>query len=146
MAADFKNLSVAIIEDDAHALALLKGLLGKFGVTRTVEAADGQQGYELVKKVRPLLVLCDVRMEPVGGIQFLEMLRADQDSSLAKTPVIFLTADLDQDTTVRARQLNVDAYLLKPPSLSALKSRIDTVMMKANARPTPIPSGPLFKR
>lgn len=146
MAVDFKTLSVAIIEDDPHSIALLKGLLGKCGVTRIVEAADGRQGFALVKKVRPQLILCDVRMEPVDGIQFLEMLRHDEDSAMAKTPTILLTADLDQAVTIRAHQLNVDAFLLKPPALSALKGRIDMVMMKANARPMPIPSGPLFKR
>ncbi|MCW0235484.1 MAG: response regulator [Ferrovibrio sp.] len=126
--ARYRDLRILVVEDESFARRIITGLLRQIGFTLIEEAIDGEKGFREVIRTRPQLVLCDVHMEPVDGLGFLSQLREFAGVEIAATPVIFLTADKQQETVISAKQLKVDGYLVKPVSLAALKQRLDAVL------------------
>lgn len=124
----YKNLRILVIEDEPFARRIITGLLRQIGFQLIEEAKDGGEGFKETTRSRPQIVLCDVHMEPTDGLGYLEMLRTCKDQVLSATPVLFLTADKQQETVLSAKQLKVDGYLIKPVSLVTLKQRLDIVL------------------
>lgn len=124
----YEGVTVLIVEDEPSTRLLVKRLLLQIGIVSVVEAADGKAGLDEAMRTRPTIILCDVHMEPVGGRAFLKMLRSLKARALALTPVIFLTADSQRDTVLFAKEHHVNGYLVKPVSLTDLKTRIDAVL------------------
>jgi two-component system chemotaxis response regulator CheY len=84
-----------------------------------------------VKEVDPHLILCDVDMEPMNGLDFVERLRRTAPPPPANpTPVILLTAHSDAEIVQRAIKLGVNAYIVKPVKRNQLEARIATVLEK----------------
>ena len=67
-------------------------------------------------------------MQPMGGIEFVRKLRASAHSQLANIPVIFLSADSSASTVGEALPLGVAGYLVKPPNLTALNTKIELAL------------------
>ena len=128
--ARYKDLRVLVIEDEAFARRIVSGLLRQIGFNFIDEASDGEKGFRETERYRPQLVLCDVHM-PIDGLWYLSKLRGSNNKQIADTPVIFLTADQQQETVLSAKQLQIDGYLVKPVSLQTLRVRVDSVL-KAN--------------
>lgn len=74
------------------------------------EAANGEEGLEVIEKCRPDLIICDIKMPKMSGIEMLTNLRERGDN----TPVIFLTAYSDFAYAQQAVKLSASDYLLKP--------------------------------
>jgi two-component system, chemotaxis family, chemotaxis protein CheY len=127
----YHGVTVLVIDDEPNNRLLFKRMLLHIGITSVADAADGKAGLDEVMRTKPTLVLCDVLMEPVDGRAFLKMLRGVKERSLATTPVIFLTGDTMTDTVRFAKEHHVDGYLVKPVSLTQLKTRIDAVLQAA---------------
>lgn len=87
-------------------------------------AASGEEGLELVPKVRPDLVLMDIRMAGMGGLETLRRLRAID----AKLPVIMMTAYGSTQTVIEAMKLGAYDYLLKPFEVPRLKEVIHAAL------------------
>jgi two-component system chemotaxis response regulator CheY len=126
--ARYKDLRILLIEDESYTRHMISGLLRQIGFQHINEAKEGGDGFKETVRIRPQVVLCDVHMEPMDGLGYLGMLRAFKGADISATPVIFLTADKQQETVVSAKQLKVDGYLVKPVSLQALKQRLDAVL------------------
>ncbi len=124
----WEKLKVVVIDDEPHIRRIIYQLLRRLDVSAITEAKDGKSGFMEVVRHRPHIVLCDINMEPVDGMKFLANLRRTSVKEVADTPVIFLTADAQQETVVRATQLQVNGYLVKPVSLNDLKTRISAVI------------------
>ena len=124
----FPALRIVVIEDESFTRNIIVRGLRQLGVTKIHEAADGGEGLKVVATVRPSLVLCDIHMEPVDGLGFLESLRKLPIAAIAATPVVFLTADSEQRTVLAAKELQVNGYLVKPVSVAQLQKRIEGVL------------------
>lgn len=126
--ARYEKIRVLLIEDESYTRHVIEGLLRQIGFILISEAKDGGEGFRETVRVRPQVVLCDVHMEPVDGLGYLSKLRGFANEGLAHTPVVFLTADKQQETVLSAKQLKVDGYLVKPVSLQLLKQRLDGLL------------------
>ena len=93
-----------------------------------LKAENGQQGIEVAKKNNPDLVLLDIMMPKMDGLEAVEIMR--QDSDLKDTPIIFLTARSDEKTEVEGLNKGGDDYITKPISTTKLISRIKAVMRR----------------
>lgn len=125
---DYAGTRVLVVEDEEFTRKIIRTLLHQIGVRHYHEAADGKAGLLEVLRVRPQLVLCDIHMKPVDGLQFLKSLREAKIAAIARTPVVFLTSDSQTDTVLSAKEQAVDGYLVKPVSLIQLKRKIDAVL------------------
>jgi len=102
---------ILVIEDNPANLALVEYLLNASGYI-TVAATDGATGVRVARETRPDLVICDLQMPGLSGYEVLEELRADP--TLARTPVIAVTAFSMQDDQIKVLSAGFNGYLSKP--------------------------------
>jgi two-component system alkaline phosphatase synthesis response regulator PhoP len=101
---------ILIVDDDSTVRDAIAVKLRSLGYA-TESAEDGKTGFVLVKRLRPALVLLDMRMPDGDGIDFLRTLRSDRDVSL--TPVLLVTATSDPGLLAAASILGVKAHIEK---------------------------------
>ena len=94
--------------------------------------ADGRQALEATRQLRPALVLADVMMPHLDGFGLLRAIR--DDSALAGTPVILLSARAGEESRVEGLQADADDYLIKPFAARELLARVAAHVKMANLR------------
>jgi two-component system, chemotaxis family, chemotaxis protein CheY len=125
---ELDQVTILIIEDEHYVRTIIRRILATLQVGGVHEAKDGGDGLMQTLRLRPSLVLCDIHMEPVGGVKYLETLRDVKIPEIAATPVIFLTSDSNQDLVLRARALKVSGYMVKPVSVNDMKKSLGRVL------------------
>ncbi len=122
---------VLVVDDEEAILELLKYNLEKSGFdVRT--ASDGQIAVDVAKKFHPELVLLDIMMPKMDGVEACRQLRAMPE--LMNTYIVFLTARAEEYSEVAAFDVGADDYILKPIKPRALMSRISALFRRDNAK------------
>lgn len=102
-------MRVIIIDDHALFRAGLKSLLEQRNIEVIGEAANGKEGIEFIKKLTPDIILLDLRMPEMSGLDVLKTLR-DDDISI---PVVILTTSNEESDLIKALRSGAQGYLLK---------------------------------
>ena len=126
----YGRLRVLVVEDEPYTRSTIKRLLHQCGVREVVDAPNGAEGFSLLLGFKPHVVFCDIHMEPVGGMDFLRMVRESTGEDISATHVVFLTADAMKDTVLEARDLRIDGYLVKPANILRIKARLDEFLAR----------------
>lgn len=116
---EHKDIRVLIVEDDYLVAEMIKGLVREAGYSVAGEANNGQEAVEMTRSLRPDVVLMDIRMPDLDGIEATRRIQAE-----CPTPVIILTAYEMPELVERAAEAGVAAYLVKPPDLRELDRSI----------------------
>jgi len=116
---------VLIAEDEALIRLDLKEMLEEEGYQIAGEAADGEQAVELAAKLRPDLVILDVKMPRLDGISAAERIVAGQIA-----PVVILTAFSQRELVERARDAGAMAYIVKPFTKADLVPAIEIALTR----------------
>lgn len=119
--------TILVVDDEKDLLDLIEYNLKKEGFN-VLKAENGQEGIEIAKEHKPDLVLLDIMMPKMDGLETVEIMRNDDD--LKSTPIIFLTARSDEKTEVEGLDKGGDDYITKPISTTKLISRIKAVMRR----------------
>ncbi|HKJ31689.1 MAG TPA: response regulator transcription factor [Balneolales bacterium] len=119
--------SILVVDDEQDLLDLIEYNLKKEGYN-VLKADNGLDGINLAKKNHPDLILLDIMMPEMDGIEVCDVLK--KDDSLKNTPIIFLTARSDEKTEIRGLDMGADDYLTKPISTTKLISRINAVLRR----------------
>jgi DNA-binding NarL/FixJ family response regulator len=98
-----------IIDDEAHVRVLLRVLLKQLGVETVWEAADGSTALEQAKAHNPNVILLDINLPQVGGLEVLSKLKAAHP----EIPVIVVSSQSTMKTVMQARELGAETYVLK---------------------------------
>jgi DNA-binding response OmpR family regulator len=131
---------IVVIEDDPSILRGLQLNLGMEGYL-VRSAADGETGLALARTERPDLVVVDVMLPRLGGLEVIRELRkADPD-----LPVLILSAKGQESDKVAGLQLGADDYMVKPFGLKELLARIDALLRRRRARGETGPSRAIRK-
>lgn len=128
---------VLVVDDEEPILELLQYNLEKAGY-EVMTATDGVKALEMAKKFLPDLVLLDIMMPGMDGVETCRHLR--QLPELEKTFVIFLTARAEEYSEVAAFDVGADDYITKPIKPRALMSRIQAVFRR-DSKAAGAPSG-----
>ena len=123
--AEYQPFGVVVIEDQAFVRRTVVQLMGQLGFGRIGEAEEGESGLRECLRSNPDVIICDIEMRPVNGLDFLTRLRANTEIRNPRTPVIFLTKHTESEIVKRAMSLGVNAFVVKPPTLPELRSRIE---------------------
>jgi DNA-binding response OmpR family regulator len=116
--------TVLIVDDNADIRTYLKSILqGKYSM---LEAEDGQRGLELAREHVPDLIVSDVMMPVMNGLEFCQQVKKDGISS--HIPVILLTARALEKHQIEGYESGADAYITKPFSPELLLARIDNLL------------------
>jgi CheY-like chemotaxis protein len=114
--------TILMVEDEPKNMKLLRDLLQKFGY-ETMEATDGEQGVELTRKIKPDLVLMDIMMPKLDGLEATRILKAD--ISTKDIPVVALTAFAMSGDKERALEAGCDGYVTKPVDVRELLKTVE---------------------
>lgn len=120
-----QSLAVLVVEDEGLVAAGLKGQLENIGHRVVGLAKDGQEAVGLASKLRPDLIIMDIRIPGVDGIEAARAILAGE-----AVPIVFLTAYPDEDFVRRAGEAGAMAYLLKPVNERALRSTIEVALAR----------------
>lgn len=130
MAFDFSSLKILVVEDIFPMRTLLTSILETMRVGRVISAENGAQGYELIRKFDPDIVLTDWFMAPIDGIELTREIRTNTLSPNRLVPIIMVTGYSHFARVAAARDSGVTEFLVKPFSASDLAKRINFVISK----------------
>jgi len=102
---------ILIVEDDPKSLMLVQDLLQVSGY-KTIEAMDGEQGVELAKSKKPDLILMDIQMPKMDGLEATRILKAD--TTTRNITVLALTASAMKEDKEKILEIGCDGYITKP--------------------------------
>lgn len=129
----FEDLCVLVIDDSSYIRDLVRQMLSGIGITCVHEAADGIEGLLYVTRKDVDVILCDLGMEPMNGMGFIESLRKLENKAINRIPVIVLTVHDEVTWVEEVAKLGIDGYLLKPISMGQLKERLEKAFAKVRA-------------
>jgi DNA-binding response OmpR family regulator len=121
---------VLVADDDADHRELMALSLGRFG-HEVVATADTGQATTLLEAGGVDALLLDVRMPGESGIDFCRRLRSAP--ATAALPIMFVTADVNDDRILAAMEAGADDYLTKPFHRSELATRLDNLLLRRSA-------------
>jgi two-component system, cell cycle response regulator DivK len=119
---------VLIVEDNARSMKLFRDTLRAAGY-RTLEAATGGEAVQSATEHRPALVLMDIRLPDMDGLEALRHLR--RDGRTAAIPVLALTAQAMKGDRERFRAAGFDGYLAKPVDIDELLGAVEQLLRTA---------------
>jgi PAS domain S-box-containing protein len=121
--------SVLIVNDAPDQLNLMQSLLHKAGY-RVFTADDGSEGYSLAKELQPDLVISDVTMPHMNGLEFCQRLR--QDSELQTVPILLVSAlQKDTESVVAGLRAGADDYLEVPFDSTRLVAKVARLLERS---------------
>ncbi len=118
------SVKILVVDDKKEIQVLLKQYLTQEGF-EVVTASDGRQALFTARQEQPDLVLLDLMMPEMGGIEFMRLFSRESD-----TPVIVLTAKVEESDKVLGLELGADDYVTKPFSMRELTARIRAVLRR----------------
>jgi two-component system chemotaxis response regulator CheY len=125
---DIKRARIFVVEDEKVMSTFILNNLRRIGILDLYAFSDGDSALREVGRLKPDLILTDIHMRPVGGIEFVRELRALSNNQVSNTKVIFLSADSSPATVGEVLPLGVSGYLVKPPSLNSLAIKIESAL------------------
>jgi len=113
---------ILVVEDNARNMTLLRDVLRASGY-RTLEASTGRQALMLAIAHGPALVLMDIRLPDMDGVEVLGRLRMDERT--ASIPVLAVTAQAMRGDSDRFKEAGFDGYLSKPVDIGELLTTVE---------------------
>ena len=122
------NYTVLVVDDDRKIVELVQLYLEKDGY-RVLIAHDGLQALELARRKRPDLIVLDLLLPDLDGLDVCRILQAE-----SKIPIIMLTARTTEDDRLTGLDIGADDYITKPFSPRELMARVRAVLRRTNDR------------
>ncbi len=119
---------ILAVDDEEHILELLEYNLASNGF-RVLTAGSGEEGIEILKKEAVDLVLLDIMLPGIDGMEMLKRIR--KNSELAELPVIMLTAKSEEINKVLGLEVGADDYISKPFGIYELVARVKAVLRRS---------------
>ena len=123
--------TILVVDDKANVRTLLREYLTEEGF-RVVSAENGQQALFVARDEKPDLIMLDIMMPEMGGYDFMRAYRKESD-----TPIIMLTAKLEETDKVLGLELGADDYVTKPFSMKEIVARIRAVLRRTSQAAPP---------
>lgn len=124
----FDLLKILLVDDNQHMRTLIVEILRAIGVRNLYEAANGAEALQLMRTHPIDVVLTDLAMEPIDGIEFVRLLRNAPDSPGQMTPVIMVTGHSTERRVREARDAGINEFLAKPVTARGVLERIQEVV------------------
>jgi len=119
---------ILVVDDDRLMRTFVANSLMRIGIQDVHECEDGGAALISAVKLQPDLILTDIHMEPMDGLEFVKKLRGLPNQAVSHTKVIFMSADASKETLGAALPLGILGYIVKPPKLEALQAKIEAAL------------------
>lgn len=123
----YKTFTVLVIDDQEAVRDSVRMMLRSLGFGAILEAANGESAKEQFTSRSPDLVLCDINMTPTNGFAFVKWVRM-RNSGGFRTPILFLTSHTEREVVMKAKEVGIDGFLVKPVGIADLTVRVDRAM------------------
>ena len=127
---NFRELKVLIVDDSRTARSIVKEVLDAISVNQVKMAEDGADAMARLREFPADIVLCDLHMAPLDGIEFTRLLRSADDSPNPYLPVLMLTADATERQVKNAFAAGVNDFMSKPVEMAALRRKLRALFSK----------------
>ncbi|MEB0136637.1 response regulator [Actimicrobium sp. CCC2.4] len=125
-------MNALIIDDNEMTRTVLRAMLVRSGLQVIGEASNGNNGYELIMKLKPQVVCLDIVMPDISGIDVLKQLRAELDKMI----VLMVSGERNVDTIKQCLSLGASGFIIKPFNESTvLKSLRDAALRAGMTMP-----------
>lgn len=132
--------SILVVDDDPHIRDIIVYALEKADM-KTVIAKDGLQALDLFARAQPDLIVLDINMPEMDGLDVCRELRKTSD-----VPILFLSSRDDEIDRIIGLEIGGDDYVTKPFSPRELVARVNVILKRLNGRANPAPDSGLYRR
>lgn len=122
------NINCLVADDESSMRQTIKNMLIRLGFKNIFLAEDGKKALAFINRVRMDLVVCDINMPHMTGIELFEIVR--QEAKHENINFIFVTAETRRETVARAAEKGANDYLIKPFVLKTMEEKIAKVLEK----------------
>lgn len=133
---DFSGYTALVVDDEKITRLMVARMTTDLGFQAVKQAADGQAALAVIRSTAVDVVVCDVYMEPMDGLDMVRALRAEPEPSVSAVPVILMTNLADDEALARGRSLGIAAFIEKPIDRTSL----GRLLAEALAGRAPLPS------
>ena len=123
--------TILVVDDEPQIVRLVRAYLQESGF-RVVTASDGEQALYVARHENPDLVVLDILMPHMDGLEFTRRIRREAD-----IPIIMLTARAEETDRIVGLEIGADDYVTKPFSPRELVARVQAVLRRAQGTPVP---------
>ena len=124
----FDLVKILLVDDNAHMRVLLSEILRAVGVKHVFEANDGAEALQMMRNYAIDIVMTDLAMQPLDGIDFVRLVRNSPDSPNPTIPIIMITGHSTMRRVAEARDVGVTEFLGKPITARGVIERITRVV------------------
>lgn len=124
-----ERLKVLVVDDEPFMRKVVRTLLSGMGVRNILEAPDGVQGLDAIRREQPDVVILDWSMPGLDGPAFVRMVRSPETFPMPDIPIIMLTGHGERAKVIEAIEIGVNEFLLKPVSTKSLRDRMAAVLL-----------------
>ena len=124
----FDLLKILLVDDNQHMRMLLTEILRALGVRQIYEAMDGAEALQVLRETQMDIIMTDLTMGPLDGIDFVNLLRNSPDSPSPFAPVIMITGHSTMRRVAEARDAGVNEFLAKPVTARGVIHRINLLI------------------
>jgi two-component system chemotaxis response regulator CheY len=121
-------VKMLLVDDNHHMRVLLTEILRAIGVRQVYEASDGAEALQMLRMQAIDIVMTDLAMQPLDGIDFVKLVRNSPDSPNPMVPVIMITGHSTLRRVAEARDVGVTEFLSKPVTARGVIERITRVI------------------
>ncbi|MFZ6815326.1 response regulator [Undibacterium sp. Rencai35W] len=121
-----KDISILIVDDNEATREVLRVILRSEAYNVIGEAADGSTGLEMAVKLKPKIILLDVVMPKISGLEILPKIK----EALPDVKVLMVTANKDQDTVSEAVKAGIHGFIVKPFNAQRVLDTVASVVVK----------------
>ncbi len=120
-----KTMKILVVDDFPTMRRIIRNLLKDLGFENVDEAEDGVQGLEKLRNSTFELVVSDWNMPNMDGLEMLKGIR--EDPTLAKIPVLMVTAEAKKENIIAAAQAGANGYVVKPFTAATLEEKLNKI-------------------
>lgn len=121
-------LKILVVDDNQHTRVMIREILKAVGVVHIFEAGDGAEALQVMRGQAVDIVMTDLAMEPLDGLDFVRMLRNSPDSPNQLIPVIMITGHSTLRRVAEARDAGITEFLGKPLTAQGVLERLRRVI------------------
>ena len=122
------SLKVMIVDDNKHMRTLLETVLRAFGCVDFIHANDGQDAIAQLQVKSPDLIITDIEMEGMGGIEMTKAVRAGKAGDNPLVPIIMVSGYSSIEQVSAARNAGINEFLVKPINIQGIFTRLQSVI------------------
>ena len=119
---------ILVVDDDEVMRTFVINSLRRLGIQAIESANDGASALKAMVAFKPNVVLTDIHMQPMDGLEFVRQLRSHANPLVKNMKIIFMSSDASKDTLQEAMPLGTYGYIVKPPRLDTLRAKIELAL------------------